>query len=150
MPKDLQYYSVLPDVFGWHLDLASVARMWRGGCIIRSIFLNDIASAFEAAGKPEHLLLAPYFREEIKTLLPGWKSLVAGAIKEGLPVPAFSSALNYFYSFTSADLPANLIQAQRDYFGAHTFERRDEQRGQFFHENWTGHGGDTQSGTYNV
>ena len=90
------------------------------------------------------------FREEIKTLLSGWKSLVAEAMKEELPVPAFSSALNYFYSLTSADLPANLVQAQRDYFGAHTFERKDELRGQFFHENWTGHGGDTKSGTYNV
>ena len=138
------------DAFGWHLDLASIARMWRGGCIIRSIFLNDIAAAFEATDKPKHLLLAPYFKEEMKTLLPGWKSLVAEAMKEELPVPAFSSALNYFYSLTSADLPANLVQAQRDYFGAHTFERKDELRGQFFHENWTGHGGDTKSGTYNV
>ena len=138
------------DAFGWNLDLASIARMWRGGCIIRSIFLNDIAAAFEAADKPKHLLLAPYFREEIKTLLPGWKNLVAEAMKEELPVPAFSSALNYFYSLTSEDLPANLVQAQRDYFGAHTFERKDELRGQFFHENWTGHGGDTKSGTYNV
>ena len=94
--------------FGWDLDLASIARMWRGGCIIRSIFLNDIAAAFEAQQKPKHLLLAPYFREEIKTLLSGWKSLVAEAMKEELPVPAFSSALNYFYSLTSADLPANL------------------------------------------
>ena len=138
------------DAFDWHLDLASIARMWRGGCIIRSVFLNDIAAAFEAPDKPKHLLLAPYFREEIKTLLSGWKSLVAEAMKEELPVPAFSSALNYFYSLTSADLPANLVQAQRDYFGAHTFERKDELRGQFFHENWTGHGGDTKSGTYNV
>ena len=176
------------DAFDWHLDLASIARMWRGGCIIRSIFLNDIATAFESANelgnesvdepanepvnepvdksafeptdklgnepadnnKPEHLLLAPYFKEEMKTLLPGWKNLVAEAVKEELPVPAFSSALNYFYSLTSADLPANLVQAQRDYFGAHTFECKDELRGQFFHENWTGYGGDTKSGTYNV
>lgn len=138
------------ETFGWQLDLASIARMWRGGCIIRSIFLNDIAAAFEAVEKPKHLLLAPYFREEIKTLLPGWKNLVTEAMKEELPVPAFSSALNYFYSLNSAELPANLVQAQRDYFGAHTFERKDELRGQFFHENWTGHGGDTKSGTYNV
>ena len=138
------------DTFGWQLDLASIARMWRGGCIIRSIFLNDIAAAFEATDKPKHLLMAPYFREEMKASLSGWKSLVAEAMKEELPVPAFSSALNYFYSLTSADLPANMVQAQRDYFGAHTFERKDELRGQFFHENWTGHGGDTKSGTYNV
>lgn len=138
------------EAFGWNLDLASVARLWRGGCIIRSIFLNDIAAAFEAKEKPKHLLLAPYFRDEMQQLLPGWKQLVAQAMKEELPVPAFSSALNYFYSLMSAKLPANMIQAQRDYFGAHTFERVDELRGQFFHENWTGHGGDTQSGSYNV
>ena len=119
-------------------------------CGIRSIFLNDIAAAFEATDKPKHLLMAPYFREEMKASLSGWKSLVAEAMKEELPVPAFSSALNYFYSLTSADLPANMVQAQRDYFGAHTFERVDGLRGQFFHENWTGHGGDTKSGTYNV
>lgn len=138
------------DSFGWNLDLASIARMWRGGCIIRSIFLNDIASAFEAKEKPAHLLLAPYFRDEMKGLLAGWKNLVTEALREELPVPAFSSALNYFYSLSSANLPANMIQGQRDYFGAHTFERRDELRGHFFHENWTGHGGDTKSGTYNV
>ena len=116
MPRDSPYCNVLPTLFDWHLDLASIARMWRGGCIIRSIFLNDIAAAFEATDKPKHLLLAPYFKEEMKTLLPGWKNLVAEAMKEELPVPAFSSALNYFYSLTSADLPANLVQAQRDYF----------------------------------
>ena len=138
------------EAFGWNLDLASIARMWRGGCIIRSIFLNDIAAAFEAKEKPKHLLLAPYFKEEMQQLLPGWKQLVAQAMKEELPVPAFSSALNYFYSLVSAKLPANMIQAQRDYFGAHTFERVDELRGQFYHENWTGHGGDTKSGSYNV
>lgn len=138
------------DAFGWKLDLASIARMWREGCIIRSVFLNDIAAAFEAKDKPGHLLLAPYFHDEIKGLLPGWKNLVAQSMKEELPVPAFSSALNYFYSLISTNLPANMIQAQRDYFGAHTFERKDELRGQFFHENWTGHGGDTKSGTYNV
>lgn len=137
------------DTFGWKLNLASIARMWRGGCIIRSIFLNDIAAAFEAKDKPQNLLLAPYFRDEIKGLLSGWKTLVVQAMREELPVPAFSSALNYFYSLVSANLPANMIQAQRDYFGAHTFERKDELRGQFFHENWTGHGGDTKSGTYN-
>lgn len=136
--------------FGWNLDLASIARMWRGGCIIRSIFLNDIAAAFEAKEKPAHLLLAPYFRDEMQHLLTGWKNLVTEALREELPVPAFSSALNYFYSLSSANLPANMIQAQRDYFGAHTFERRDELRGLFYHENWTGHGGDTKSGTYNV
>lgn len=137
------------DTFSWKLNLASIARMWRGGCIIRSVFLNDIAAAFETVNKPAHLLLAPYFKEEIEELRPGWKKLVVQALNEELPVPAFSSALNYFYSLTSANLPANMVQAQRDYFGAHTFERKDELRGVFFHENWTGHGGDTKSGTYN-
>ncbi|MDR0939676.1 MAG: decarboxylating NADP(+)-dependent phosphogluconate dehydrogenase [Mediterranea sp.] len=136
--------------FGWNLDLASIARMWRGGCIIRSVFLNDIAAAFEADEKPEHLLLAPFFREEMESMLYGWKNIVAEATKTEIPVPAFASALNYYYSLSSADLPANMIQAQRDYFGAHTFERVDQPRGKFFHENWTGHGGTTKSGTYNV
>ena len=116
------------DAFAWNLDLASIARMWRGGCIIRSIFLNDIATAFEAKDKPKHLKLAPYYKNEMQLLLPGWKHLVAQSMKEELPVPAFSSALNYFYSLVSAKLPANMIQAQRDYFGAHTFERTDELR----------------------
>lgn len=138
------------DVFDWHLNLSTIARLWRGGCIIRSVFLNDIAAAFEGQDTPVHLLLAPYFKEEIRHLLTGWKRLVAQAVNEELPVPAFSSALNYFYSLVSEKLPANMIQAQRDYFGAHTFERVDEPRGQFFHENWTGVGGDTKSGTYNV
>lgn len=138
------------DSFGWNLNLSSIARMWRGGCIIRSIFLNDIATAFESGDKPKHLLLNPYFTNEIKELLPNWKSLVIESMRQELPAPAFSSALNYFYSLTSTNLPANLVQGQRDYFGAHTFERRDESRGEYHHENWTGHGGDTKSGVYNV
>lgn len=136
--------------FNWNLDLAVVARIWRAGCIIRSVFLNEIAKVYDAVDKPTHLLLAPYFKDEIMEAFSPWKHLVIHAMREELPVPAFSSALNYFYSFTSAKLPANLIQAQRDYFGAHTFERVDEPRGVFFHENWTGHGGNTHSGTYNV
>lgn len=138
------------DKFGWNLDMASVAKMWRGGCIIRSVFLNDIASAYEVENKPKHLLLAPYFAKEMESLLADWKQLVAKAITENLPTPAFSSALTYFFSLTSDVLPANMVQAQRDYFGAHTFERNDKPRGEFFHENWTGRGGDTKSGTYNV
>lgn len=148
-----QGFSVLQkasDEFNWNLDMGSIARMWRGGCIIRSVFLNDIASAYEADEKPRQLLLAPYFAKEIGQLLNGWNSLVANAAIECVPVPAFSSALNYFYSLTSENLPANMIQAQRDFFGAHTFERKDQERGKFFHEDWTGHGGATQSGTYNV
>ena len=148
-----QGFSVLQKAsneFEWNLNMASIARMWRGGCIIRSAFLNDIAHAYEESDKPGHLLLTPYFAKEIEQMLDGWRTLVALAATKGLPVPAFSSALNYFYSLTSENLPANMIQAQRDYFGAHTFERKDQPRGEFFHENWTGHGGSTKSGTYNV
>lgn len=135
---------------GWNLNLASIARMWRGGCIIRSVFLNDIARAYEASPWLENLLLDSYFEGEMTEALPAWKGLVAQATESELPVPAFSSALNYFYSLTTDRLPANLVQAQRDYFGAHTFERTDGPRGTFFHENWTGKGGDTKSGSYNA
>jgi 6-phosphogluconate dehydrogenase len=124
------------DVYGWNLDLASIARMWRAGCIIRSVFLNDIAAAFSAPNSPKHLLLADFFKKKMEELLPSWKALVVEATKEEVSVPAFASALNYFYSLTSANLPANMIQAQRDYFGAHTFERIDAPRGKFFHERW--------------
>lgn len=141
--------SAASESFGWNLNLSSIARMWRGGCIIRSRFLNDIAQAFEQ-DQPKHLLLAPYFKDEMKRLYKGWKYLVIEAMEAELSIPAFSSALNYFNSLTSADLPANMIQAQRDYFGAHLFEKRDSPRGEFFHENWTGHGGETKSGNYNV
>lgn len=126
------------EAFAWKLDLSTIARIWRGGCIIRSVFLNDIAAAYREKEQPRNLLLAPYFKNELKQLLSGWKHLVTQAMGEGLPIPAFSSALNYFYSLVSENLPANMIQAQRDYFGAHTFERVDELRGQFFHENWRG------------
>lgn len=138
------------EVYGWQLDLATIARLWRAGCIIRSSFLDDIANAFEQNRDLENLLLAPYFQNEMREALPDWKKLVATAATEGISSPAFASALNYFYSLTTDRLPANLIQAQRDYFGAHTFERTDEEPGKFFHENWTGHGGDTKSGTYNA
>lgn len=138
------------DEFKWDLNLASIARIWRNGCIIRSVFLNKIAEAFEKNHKLENLLMDKYFRDEIMTSLPAWSSLTAKAAIGGLSLPAFSSALNYFYSFTTEKLPANMIQAQRDYFGAHTFERRDMASGEYFHENWTGEGGDTSSRVYNV
>ena len=138
------------DEFKWNLNLASIARIWRNGCIIRSVFLNKIAEAFEKNHKLENLLMDKYFRDEIMTSLPAWSSLTAKAAIGGLSLPAFSSALNYFYSFTTEKLPANMIQAQRDYFGAHTFERTDMTSGEYFHENWTGEGGDTSSRVYNV
>ena len=138
------------DEKSWNLDLSSIAKIWRNGCIIRSTFLNDIAKSYYAGQEHKSLLLSNFFTTELKLALKGWKSLVSKASLYGISLPAFSSALNYFYSFTSENLPANLIQAQRDYFGAHTFERRDSPRGVFFHENWTGEGGETKSGVYNA
>ena len=135
---------------GWGLNLASIARMWRGGCIIRSGFLGEIAAAYEKNAELSHLLLDEYFKNEIQVALPSWQRVIAQATLSGIPVQAFSTALNYFYSLTTERLPANMLQAQRDYFGAHTFERIDRPRGEFFHENWTGHGGNTSSTTYNV
>ena len=134
----------------WELDLASIARIWRNGCIIRSAFLNDIASAYQADASLKNLLLAPYFQQEITAARPSWRETIAKALLADCPVPAFSSALSYFTSLTTHRLPASLVQAQRDYFGAHTFERTDRPRGEFFHENWTGRGSDTSSTTYNA
>ena len=134
----------------WSLDLSSIARIWRNGCIIRSAFLSDIAEAYEAQPDLQHLLLAPFFQHEIKDAKADWARTVATAIASECSVPAFSAALNYFFSLTTRRLPANMLQAQRDFFGAHTFERVDHPRGVFFHENWTGRGSDTSSTTYNV
>lgn len=134
---------------GWDLNLSEIAKVWRSGCIIRSGFLNDISTAYERNVNLENLLLDDYFKNEINDCLENWKNIVAVAILNGIPMSAFSSAINYFYSISTASLPANMIQAQRDYFGAHTFERVDSPRGVFFHENWTGHGGNTSSTTYN-
>ncbi len=135
---------------GWGLDLASVARLWRAGCIIRSRFLGKISEAYERNADLEHLLFDPYFSGEIAAALLAWKQTVARALVAEYPVPAFSSALNYFYSLASRQLPANMLQAQRDFFGAHTFERTDTPRGVFHHENWTGLGGSTSSTTYSA
>ena len=122
--------------------------MWRGGCIIRSVFLGKIKEAYDKNPELENLLLDDYFAGTIKSLIPAWWEVVAYAISAGIPMPAFTAALSYFDGYTSASLPANLLQAQRDYFGAHTYERTDAPRGQFFHTNWTGHGGDTTANTY--
>ena len=124
--------------------------MWRGGCIIRSRFLGKIKEAFDKNPKLTNLLLDQYFRGEIKKSQKGWRNVVALAAKRGIPVPAFSTALSFYDSYRSAVLPANLLQAQRDFFGAHTYERVDKPRGEFFHTNWTGHGGTTASTTYTV
>jgi len=136
--------------YGWNLNYGGIALMWRGGCIIRSAFLGKIKEAFERNPALDNLLLDPYFKETIEKLLPSWRRVVAAAALNGIPIPALSSALSYFDGYTSAFLPANLLQAQRDYFGAHTYERTDMPRGQFFHTNWTGQGGETVSTAYNA
>lgn len=138
------------ETYEWNLNLSTIALIWRAGCIIRSAFLDDIAGAFGQGATLPDLLLAPHFREELMESLPSWRKVVSVAALEGMAVPAFASALNYFYGLTTEHSAANLIQAQRDYFGAHTFERVDEERGKFFHEDWTGKGGKTVSGSYNA
>ena len=135
---------------GWNLNYGGIALMWRGGCIIRSVFLGKIKEAFDKNPALENLLLDEYFCRTLKELIPAWREVVALAVKTGIPMPAFSSALSWFDGYTSASLPANLLQAQRDYFGAHTYERIDAPRGQMFHTNWTGHGGSTAAGSYNA
>jgi len=136
--------------YKWNLNYGGIALMWRGGCIIRSRFLGKIKEAYDHNPKLTNLLLDDYFRGEIKQSQKGWRNIVATAAKKGIPVPAFSTALAFFDQYRSSVLPANLLQAQRDYFGAHTYERVDKPRGEFFHTNWTGKGGTTSSSTYNV
>ncbi len=136
--------------YGWNLNYGGIALMWRGGCIIRSRFLGKIKEAFDHKPKLENLMLDDYFRGEIKRCQKGWRNVVATTAKKGIPTPAFSTALAFYDQYRSAVLPANLLQAQRDYFGAHTYERTDRPRGEFFHTNWTGKGGSTASSTYNV
>jgi len=136
--------------YGWSLNYGGIALMWRGGCIIRSVFLGDIKKAFDKNPDLHNLLLDPYFKEKVEKAQAGWRRVCATALTHGIPVPALTSALCYFDGFRSGRLPANLLQAQRDYFGAHTYERVDKPRGEFFHTNWTGKGGDTASTTYVV
>ncbi|MGZ4972381.1 MAG: decarboxylating NADP(+)-dependent phosphogluconate dehydrogenase, partial [Limisphaerales bacterium] len=136
--------------YKWNLNYGGIALMWRGGCIIRSRFLGKIKEAYDNDPKLTNLLLDKFFRGEIKKCQRGWRNVVAMAAKKGIPTPAFSTALNFYDSYRCENLPANLLQAQRDYFGAHTYERLDKARGEFFHTNWTGHGGTTASGTYTV
>jgi len=136
--------------YKWNLNYGGIALMWRGGCIIRSVFLGDIKKAFDKNPGLENLLLDPYFKEIVEKAQAGWRRVCAAALTNGIPVPALTSALCYFDGLRTERLPANLLQAQRDYFGAHTYERIDKPRGQFFHTNWTGRGGDTASTTYVV
>jgi len=136
--------------FKWNLNYGGIALMWRGGCIIRSVFLGKIKIAYDKNPKLEHLLLDEYFKTTIEKAQAGWRRVVATAITNGVPAPCLATSLTYFDGFRSERLPANLLQAQRDYFGAHTYERVDQPRGKFFHTNWTGRGGDTASSTYTV
>jgi len=132
----------------WDLKYGEIALMWRGGCIIRAQFLGKIKEAFDANPELQNLLLAPYFKDVIDTCQPAWRKVIATAVASGIPVPAFSSALAYYDGYRNDRLPANLLQAQRDYFGAHTYERVDRPRGEFFHTNWTGRGGTTAASEY--
>ena len=134
----------------WNLNYGGIALMWRGGCIIRSAFLADIKKAFEKNPGLTNLLVDPFFKKAIKSCQRSWRKVVSAAVRKGIPVPALSTALAFFDGYRCERLPANLLQAQRDYFGAHTYERVDKPRGQFFHTNWTGRGGTTSSTTYNA
>jgi 6-phosphogluconate dehydrogenase len=136
--------------YNWDLNYGEIALMWRGGCIIRSAFLADIKDAFDKDNNLSNLLLSDFFKEKVEASQAGWRKVCAVALENGVPVPAFTSALCYFDGYRTERLPANMLQAQRDYFGAHTYERLDKPRGEFFHTNWTGRGGDTASSTYNV
>jgi 6-phosphogluconate dehydrogenase len=136
--------------YGWKLNMGGIALMWRGGCIIRSIFLSDIKAAFDKNPKLSNLLLDDFFSGALNKYQASWRKALVQAIELGVPTPAFSTALAFYDGFRTARLPANLLQAQRDFFGAHTYERIDKPRGEFFHTNWTGKGGRVSSSTYNA
>jgi 6-phosphogluconate dehydrogenase len=136
--------------FKWNLNYGGIAMLWRAGCIIRSVFLSRIKDAFDLNSNLSNLLLDPFFNERIKVSQQAWRRVVSAAVLHGVWAPAMSTALSYYDGFRNSRLPANLLQAQRDYFGAHQYERIDQPRGKFFHTNWTGRGGDTSSSSYTV
>jgi len=136
--------------YKWNLNYGGIALMWRGGGIIRSVFLGKIKEAFDKNRDIVNLLLDPFFKDAVESAQEAWRRVVSTAVKIGIPMPAISSALAYYDGYRSERLPANLLQAQRDYFGAHTYERIDRPRGEFFHTNWTGRGGATSASTYNA
>ncbi|MBM4460930.1 MAG: decarboxylating NADP(+)-dependent phosphogluconate dehydrogenase [Chloroflexi bacterium] len=136
------------EAYKWNLNFGGIALMWRGGCIIRSVFLGKIKEAFDADPNLTNLLVTPYFQEAVTGAQAAWRRVVAAAVEMGIPVPAMASALAFFDGYRRAWLPANMVQAQRDYFGAHTYERVDKPRGLFFHTNWTGEGGDVTARAY--
>ncbi|MCL2518636.1 MAG: decarboxylating NADP(+)-dependent phosphogluconate dehydrogenase, partial [Oscillospiraceae bacterium] len=138
------------ETYKWNLNYGGIALMWRGGCIIRSVFLGKIKDAFDNNPDLTNLLLDPYFKAKIAELVADWRVVVVSSVMSGVPTPAFTSALAYFDGYRCENLPANLLQAQRDYFGAHTYERIDKPRGEFYHTNWTGTGGNTSAQTYTV
>lgn len=136
--------------YHWNLEYGNIALMWRGGCIIRSAFLGEIKKAYDRNPNLDHLLLDDYFRDIMENNQKGWRKVCAVAMEAGIPIPAMTSALSYYDGYRCDRLPANLLQAQRDYFGAHTYERLDAPRGTFFHTNWTGEGNDTAASVYTV
>lgn len=138
------------ETYSWDLNYGGIALMWRGGCIIRSVFLVKIKEAFDTNPKLNNLLLDPFFKESVELCQQSLRNVLSAAMINGIPVPAFATALSYYDGYRCERLPANLLQAQRDYFGAHTYERIDRPRGEFFHTNWTGEGGTTSASTYNV
>jgi 6-phosphogluconate dehydrogenase len=145
-----QLMRAAAEEYGWKLNNGGIALMWRGGCIIRSVFLGKIKEAFDTDPDLVNLLLAPFFTDAIENAQAGWRRVIMKSAELGIPMPAIGAALAYYDGYRAARLPANLLQAQRDYFGAHTYERIDKPRGQFFHTNWTGRGGDTAASTYIV
>ena len=145
-----QLMRAISDEKDWELNYGAIALMWRGGCIIRSAFLGNIRDAFDKDAGLTNLLLDPFFEKAVETAQTSWRRVVASAATLGIPMPAIGAALAYFDGYRTERLPANLLQAQRDYFGAHTYERIDKSRGEFFHTNWTGRGGTTSSTTYNA
>lgn len=136
--------------YGWNLNYGGIASMWRGGCIIRSVFLGKIKEAFDKNPNLNNLLLDPFFQGKIESSQQGWRHVISEAVLNGIWVPALSTALTYYDGYRNERLPANMLQAQRDYFGAHQYERVDKPRGEYFHTNWTGRGGDTASSTYTL
>ena len=136
--------------YGWHLDYGTIALIWRAGCIIRSAFLGRISQAYAHAPDLPNLVLAPFFKQALANAEPSWRKVISLSVRLGIPTPAMASALTFFDGYRTERLPANLLQAQRDYFGAHTYERVDKPRGEYFHTNWTGQGGETSASTYTV
>lgn len=145
-----QLMRAAAEEYKWNLNYGGIALMWRGGCIIRSVFLGKIKEAFDKNPELENLLVAPFFKDAVENAQAAWRRVVSSAVNMGVPMPAMSAALAFYDGYRSERLPANLLQAQRDYFGAHTYERVDKPRGEFFHTNWTGRGGSTAASTYTV